>query len=85
MHAIFVAHGPFSHDAKTLHQRRTAGLSRLLGRKNRVDGWHSTEAGAYVMKTFQNVELYNLVLKLLGAEAWAAPTNGTIGFWDRYL
>lgn len=37
------------------------------------------------MKTFQNVELYNLVLKLLGAEAWAAPTNGTIGFWDRYL
>lgn len=77
MHAMFVAHGPFSHDAKLTahtHPRRAA------------KGWHSTSEEAYIIDTFQNVEIYNLVLKLLGVEKkWTAPTNGTSGFWDRYL
>ncbi|KAH7906182.1 Phosphodiest-domain-containing protein [Hygrophoropsis aurantiaca] len=34
---------------------------------------------------FDNVELYNLVLTLLGIEDWAARTNGTEGFWEKYL
>lgn len=81
MHAMFVAHGPFSHDAKltaNAHLRRSASpLS---------EGWHSTSSDAYVMDTFQNVEIYNLVLKLLGVGSkWSAPNNGTSGFWDRYL
>lgn len=77
MHAMFVVHGPFSHDAKltaSAHPRRSA------------KGWHSTSKDAYVIDTFQNVEIYNLVLKLLGVEKkWTAPNNGTSGFWDRYL
>ncbi|KAF6755785.1 alkaline-phosphatase-like protein [Ephemerocybe angulata] len=82
MHAMFVAHGPFSHDAKILHQRRSVSRRAAASAK---DGWHSTGEGAYIMQTFQNVEIYNLVLKLLGAQQHAAPTNGTTGFWDRYL
>jgi len=37
------------------------------------------------MNGFPNVEIYNLVMKLLGTEAWAVKTNGTTGFWDKYL
>ena len=37
------------------------------------------------MQRFQNVEVYNLVIKLLGIDAYAASNNGTVGFWDRYL
>lgn len=78
MHAMFVAHGPFSHDAKLgahAHPRRAAPM-----------GWHSTSEDAYIIDTFQNVEIYNLVLKLLGVEEkWTAPNNGTRGFWDRYI
>lgn len=37
---------------------------------------------AYVMETFDNVRVYNLMMKLLGIEEYA-PTNGTTGFWDR--
>ena len=37
------------------------------------------------MDTFQNVEIYNLMMKLLGIEKHAARTNGTTGFWDNYF
>ncbi|RDB14576.1 hypothetical protein Hypma_016311 [Hypsizygus marmoreus] len=72
MQAMFIAHGPFSTDVKALHQ---------TGNK----GWHSTSGGAYIMDRFQNVEVYSLVMKLLGIEDYATPTNGTLGFWDKYL
>lgn len=88
MHAIFVAHGPFSAVAKAVHQsgslKTVSGLvSRLLSRPN--EGWHSTSDDTYVMNGFQNVEIYNLVIKLLGIKDKAAPTNGTDGFWDLYF
>ena len=38
----------------------------------------------YVLPPFQNVELYNLVVRLLGIDKWASETNGTEGFWDRW-
>jgi len=38
----------------------------------------------WVLPPFQNVELYNLVVRLLGIDRWAAETNGTEGFWDRW-
>ena len=57
-------------------------LRRFL---NDDEGWHSTSDATYVMNGFQNVEIYNLVMKLLGIEAQAAKTNGTTGFWDKYL
>jgi len=84
MHAIFVAHGPFSAVAKAMHHSRSLSLRRswLL---NPNKGWHSTSDETYVMNGFPNVEIYNLVMKLLGTEAWAVKTNGTTGFWDKYL
>ena len=68
MHAFFVAHGPFSKDAKA------ALTTRAEGR------------GEYLIPGFQNVEIYNLVMRLLGIDtAKAAKTNGTAKFWDAYL
>ncbi|KAJ2917003.1 hypothetical protein MD484_g3388, partial [Candolleomyces efflorescens] len=91
MHAMFVAHGPFSHEAKDLVQTKThspRGMRRpnKANANGKCDGWHSTSGGAYIIDTFQNVELYNLVMKLLGTQSkYTAPNNGTVGFWDKYL
>jgi hypothetical protein len=79
MHAMFVAHGPFSTAVKVQH-KQTSRFAR-----SKKQGWHSTSKDAYVMETFQNVEIYNLVMKLLGISQFSAPTNGTAGFWDQYL
>ena len=78
MQAMFVAHGPFSNAAKALHRQ-----SWML---NRNKGWHSTSDDVYVMDGFQNVEVYNLVMRLLEVpkDLWA-KTNGTVGFWNRYF
>ena len=49
-------------------------------------GWHSTSDDVYVMDWFQNVEIYDLVMRLLGVpKDLRAKTNGTVGFWDRYF
>lgn len=79
MQAIFVAHGPFSTTTKVHLQRRADILPRSL------DGWHSITDDTYVMSSFRNVEIYNLVIKLLGINSYAAGNNGTVGFWDQYL
>ncbi|KAI0270021.1 Phosphodiest-domain-containing protein [Gloeopeniophorella convolvens] len=84
MYAMFVAHGPFSAVAKAVQQAQRPPLRpRWLSNPN--IGWHSTSDDTYVMDGFQNVEIYNLVMKLLGVQAHAAQTNGTVGFWDKYL
>lgn len=92
MRAMFVAHGPFTAVAKALHQARspassslspTYHISRALGRPNK--GWNHVGDDTYVMDPFQNVEIYGLVMKLLGIEKWAAHNNGTKGFWDPYF
>ncbi|CCL98853.1 uncharacterized protein FIBRA_00859 [Fibroporia radiculosa] len=85
MHAMFVAHGPFSAAVKAIEQYNSKShiLPRFLSRPNK--GWHSTSDDTYVMDTFENVNIYNLMLKLLGIEEHAAPTNGTKGFWDQYF
>lgn len=78
MQAIFIAHGPFSNTIKALHQKS------WIANKNK--GWYSVSDDAYVMDPFQNVEIYNLVMRLLGVpkNLWA-KTNATVGFWDRYF
>ena len=81
MHAMFVAHGPFAGAVKAVEANRSAFAPS--GAKSA--GWHSTDDGAYVMETFENVQVYNLMMKLLGIEEYAAPTNGTKGFWDKYF
>lgn len=84
MHAMFVAHGPFSAVAKAVQQADANRLwKRLLSRPNK--GWHSTSDDTYVMDPFQNVEIYNLMMRLVGIGDRAAPTNGTKGFWDKYF
>jgi len=84
MRAVFVAHGPFSTDAKAIHHGRNIS-PRLHWPLDADKGWHSTSGSTYVMNGFQNVEIYNLIMKLLGIEAQATKTNGTTGFWDKYL
>jgi len=44
----------------------------------------SDRSQEYVFPAFQSVELYNLVVQLLGIDKWASETNGTEGFWDRW-
>ncbi|OSD07488.1 Phosphodiest-domain-containing protein [Trametes coccinea BRFM310] len=92
MHAMFVAHGPFSAVVKAIEADRAKSparrLASLLGRRDLArpnKGWHSTADDTYVMETFENVNIYNLMMKLLGIEDRAAPTNGTRGFWDKYF
>ncbi|KAH9179365.1 Phosphodiest-domain-containing protein [Lactarius sanguifluus] len=85
MNAIFVAHGPFSSTAKIAHDKPSSSY-HLRGPSNPNKGWHSTSDDTYVMGGFQNVEIYNLVMKLLGIpQAEAAQTNGTTGFWDIFF
>ncbi|KAF5333016.1 hypothetical protein D9758_015180 [Tetrapyrgos nigripes] len=84
MHAMFVAHGPFSSVVKTLQASRKGIVSGLLPWKTK--GWHSTSDDTYIIDTFRNVEIYGLVMKLLGVEeGQMARTNGTVGFWDKYF
>ncbi|KAF8176987.1 nucleotide pyrophosphatase [Pholiota molesta] len=80
MQAMFVAHGPFSTEAKAQHQRRS------LVSRGADKGWHSTADDTYVMQPFRNLEIYNLIMKLLGVnDSYTASNNGTVGFWDQYL
>ncbi|KAH8915783.1 Phosphodiest-domain-containing protein [Atractiella rhizophila] len=42
------------------------------------------EDGPTALPTFSNLELYNLIVRLLDIDN-PAPNNGTEGFWDQYL
>ncbi|KAJ7432808.1 Phosphodiest-domain-containing protein [Mycena galericulata] len=58
MHAMFVAHGPFSSVVKVLHQSSANSLvRRLLGLSRPNQGWHSTSDDTYVMDPFENVQI----------------------------
>lgn len=52
-------------------------------------GWdrYSHKDATYVIQGFENVQIYGLVMKLLGIEQWWAVggNNATKGFWDRYF
>ncbi|KAF9262897.1 Phosphodiest-domain-containing protein [Marasmius fiardii PR-910] len=91
MHAMFVAHGPFSAVVKALHQSRRSLLPRSMLTSRKLSpwknkGWHSTSDDTYIMDRFRNVEIYGLVMKLLGIEEYSkGKANGTIGFWDQYF
>ncbi|KAL5501745.1 hypothetical protein ACEPAH_9005 [Sanghuangporus vaninii] len=91
MRAMFVAHGPFSTNVKDVHIKRSvaeswsSSLFRRSPRKNPPPGWHSIDNSAYVMEGFENVQIYGLVMKLLGLEKWSAKNNATKGFWDKYF
>ncbi|KAG9315202.1 alkaline-phosphatase-like protein [Chiua virens] len=44
----------------------------------------ASQIQACVLPPFENVQLYNLLARLLGIETWASENNGTVGFWDRW-
>jgi len=82
MHAMFVAHCPFSSVVKMLHHARSESSANILARwlplSRPNKGWHSISDDTYVMDTFLNVEIYNLMMKLLVIERYAAHMNGTV-------
>jgi hypothetical protein len=41
--------------------------------------------GPVLIEHFENVEVYGLVMRLLGIREWAVQTNGTEGFWDAWF
>ncbi|KAK4056973.1 hypothetical protein OIO90_001873 [Microbotryomycetes sp. JL221] len=52
----------------------------------RVKQKQGTIEDAVVLPGFHNLEIYNLVMELVGVdETKRAPNNGTIGFWNQYL
>ncbi|KAH8114406.1 Phosphodiest-domain-containing protein [Phellopilus nigrolimitatus] len=88
MRAMFVAHGPFSTNVKDVNIKRST--TSIFSRSPKLNspmkpGWHSIQDSAYVMEGFENVQIYGLVMKLLGIEEWAASNNATKGFWDKYV
>ena len=101
MHAMFIADGPFATLLKEQKARRASdtpfGLSPSLLRRlpNPIKSYlRSLSADSssldrrkapQIIDGFKNVEVYNLIIKLLHLEEFAAPTNGTTGFWDNYL
>ncbi|GFZ43401.1 hypothetical protein JCM24511_01121 [Saitozyma sp. JCM 24511] len=77
MQAIFFAHGPFAEQIKSVAGSRKAEMGV------EARGWVSTNP--HVLESFANLELYSLVLRLLGLEAYEPAHNGTVGFWDQYI
>lgn len=85
MRAMFVAHGPFSTNVKDVHNKRAPSLFSRDPKMNAPAGWHSIGKAGYVMEGFENVQVYGLVMKLLGLEDWSASNNATKGYWDKYF
>ena len=80
MHAMFVAHGPFSTNVKDVHSKREPKMKAVMG-------WITSnrEKPGYMIDGFENVQVYGLVMKLLGLESWSANNNATKGYWDKYF
>ncbi|GAA5867801.1 hypothetical protein JCM3774_005857 [Rhodotorula dairenensis] len=85
MHAIFVAHGPFADAVKSRAADAATGAN--LDSRQLAGAAIAADPHTHVIPGFDNVEVYDLVAGLLlriPAER-RAHTNGTSGFWDRYL
>jgi hypothetical protein len=85
MRGIFVAHGPFAQHLRSLPSsslaRRSSNAYALSGRAPIEE-----DPATMVIPGFANLEVYDLVARLLGIEEEGrAKTNGTRGFWERYL
>ena len=97
MHAVFVADGPFATLLKRRRLERSSILLRSLPRhlRQHIAPWWVRDVDVdtleqrvepQIIEGFENVEVYGLIVKLLGiVQKFAAPTNGTAGFWERYL
>lgn len=87
MQAIFLAHGPFATGVvKTTRITGLPALWRIIR-----DLWfppplqhYSEFPNQHLPDDFRNLEVYNLITKILAIDRHAAPNNGTAGFWDVY-
>jgi hypothetical protein len=82
MRGIFVAHGPFASSLKSSPLARRSSSSYALSGRAPID----EDPATTVIPGFVNLEVYELVARLLRIEEEGrAKTNGTDGFWERYL
>ncbi|KLT40726.1 Phosphodiest-domain-containing protein [Cutaneotrichosporon oleaginosum] len=70
MQAIFFAQGPWAKRVKA-----ASGTHREM--------WETTSPA--VLKSFRNLELFNLIMSLQSLDRIAPPNNGTRGFWDKLV
>lgn len=85
MQAIFLSHGPFA--ASAVEAKHVVGLPApcRIGR----DLWlrytrQSDAPNRHLPDDFHNLEVYNLLTKILAIDRHAASNNGTKGFWDSF-
>lgn len=82
MRGIFVAHGPSFTPLKSSRLARRSSAAYALSGRAPID----EDPATTVIDGFVNLEVYDLVAGLLGIqEEGRAKTNGTQGFWERYL
>lgn len=72
---------PFANNLKTTARRRSPAPPTTSASASA-----SLVEQTTIIPGFDNLEIYNLVIRLLGIpESGRAKNNGTEGFWDKYL
>ncbi|QRV89320.1 pyrophosphatase/phosphodiesterase [Ceratobasidium sp. AG-Ba] len=90
MRAIFIASGPFGSRvrAKVFSERspipdlfdRTCPIVHIKPLVHLHD--ENDESSPVMIRRFENVQVYGLVMQLLGIQRYSSQTNGTAGYWD---
>ncbi|SCZ89552.1 BZ3500_MvSof-1268-A1-R1_Chr1-1g01253 [Microbotryum saponariae] len=85
MQAIFIAHGPFASRLKSQTLEQNPNLIKRTVLSERAEGVLEKEEMTLI-PAFENVEVYDLLCELLDIkEDNRARTNGSTGFWKKYL
>ncbi|KAB5591542.1 Type I phosphodiesterase/nucleotide pyrophosphatase [Ceratobasidium theobromae] len=85
MRAVFIASGPFTDRVRAQVSSRPSRFSRVKTMAARPPIYVPPRGGDPVLiEQFENVEVYGLVMRLLGISQ-VAHTNGTAGFWDTWF
>ncbi|QRV80871.1 pyrophosphatase/phosphodiesterase [Ceratobasidium sp. AG-Ba] len=94
MRAMFIASGPFTDRVRA---KVFSDTSPIPGRFSRsTPAIHSKppiyvpprgggKNGPVLIEHFENVQVYSLVMRLLGIQQYSAQTNGTAGYWDTWF
>lgn len=85
MRAVFIASGPFTDRVRAQVSSRPSRFSRVKTMAAKPPIYVPPRGGDPVLiEQFENVEVYGLVMRLLGISQ-VAHTNGTAGFWDTWF
>ncbi|KAG9078365.1 hypothetical protein FS749_009601 [Ceratobasidium sp. UAMH 11750] len=101
MRAMFIASGPFTDRLRAQvflgPSQSPSPLPNRFSRITSTESFNTTlkppiyvpprggKHGPLLIDNFENVQVYGLVMRLLGIQQWAAQTNGTQGFWDTWF